>query len=67
MSYEAIALVRRTGRSDEWAEKWATVATKDIRSATDLFRKMGYDVRGISIIDQDQATDTARKIAGSAS
>lgn len=67
MSFEAVAWVRPTGSHrghHECEQKWLTVPTEDRTAARDAFGRLGYEVRGMTIMDQDEATRAAERIAG---
>lgn len=67
MSFEAIAWVRSTRLRDtraEFQQKWLTVPTDERALAHRAFEALGFDVRGMTILDQDEATRAAERLAG---
>lgn len=69
MSFEAIAWVRPHRPDLHWREderprvqKWLTVPTDDRAAAFEAFRKLGFDVMGMTIQPQDEATATAARL-----
>lgn len=59
MSFEAIANVRPVGFKRPFAAKWMTVPTDDIGAASRAFQALGYEVKGLRIIPQEEATRIA--------
>ena len=62
MSFEAVAFARKIGSTASHEQKWLTVPTDNREAAHDEFRKLGYEVRGLTILTQEEATEAAQRI-----
>lgn len=62
MSFEAVAYVRKRGAIGEFAQKWLTVPSDDRAAAVTAFNALGFEVRGVTIMPQEEATAMAERI-----
>jgi hypothetical protein len=66
-SFEAVALCRPAGSRQPYEQKWLTVPTCDLNSATNAFAERGYEVKALRVLAQADATTLAERIARSLS
>jgi len=63
-SFEAVASVRRNymPRNAPFEQKWVTVPTSDTGAAIAAFKAIGFEVRGISVLNQCEATKQGARL-----
>lgn len=62
MSFEAVAWVRKRGSARDFEQKWMTVRTDNREHAIRGFHALGYELRGMTIVTQAEATDIAERL-----
>jgi hypothetical protein len=61
-SFEAVAWARKEGALGEFEQKWLTVTSRDTGEAIAAFRRLGFETRGISILNASEARQAAERI-----
>jgi hypothetical protein len=61
MSFEAIAGCRPHGTRRDFIEKWLTVPIDCRETAIRMFHDLGYDIRGLQILTQEEANERVQK------